>query len=108
MSTPKKNKKIVFDDTDIRHAQLKIRLQHDNLTQSEFFRAMITGYLEKNATLLEYIQHYKEANQKQSKRSIKRVSKDTQKGKSKMEQFGLIEGELENIFDLIASEHPDL
>lgn len=36
MSKVKKNKKIVFDDTDIRHAKLKIRLQHDGLSQAEF------------------------------------------------------------------------
>ena len=40
-----REKKIVFNDTDKRHADLKIRLQHDDLRQAEFFRAMITGYI---------------------------------------------------------------
>ena len=44
-----REKKIVFNDTDKRHADLKIRLQHDDLSQSEFFRAMITGYIEKDS-----------------------------------------------------------
>jgi hypothetical protein len=30
------------------------------------------------------------------------------KGKQKMEDFGLNEGEIENIFDLIEEEHPEL
>ena len=108
MSNPKKNKKIVFEDTDIRHAKLKIRLQHDGLTQAEFFRAMITGYIEKNTLFLKYIDSYKKINKSQSARSIKRVQKDINSGHQKMQQFGLIEDELEDIFDLIASEHPDL
>ena len=39
-------KKVVFYDTDKRHADLKIRLHYDGLTQAGFFRSMITGYLE--------------------------------------------------------------
>ena len=39
-------KKIVFQDSDKRHADLRIRLRHDGLTQIQFFQAMITGYLE--------------------------------------------------------------
>ena len=66
----------MFDDTDIRHAKLKIRLQHDSLTQAEFFRAMVTGYIEKDATIVKYIDQYKETNQKQSKLSRRKVKKD--------------------------------
>ena len=108
MRGPKKNKKIVFDDTDIRHAKLKVRLQHDGLTQAEFFRAMITGYIEKDKSVLGYVTRYKEQNKKQSKKAIKKVQEDIEKGQIKMEQFGIADGELEDIFDLIASEHPDL
>ena len=55
-----KKKRIVFDDTDIRHAQLKIRLQHDELTQAEFFRALISGYIDKDRHLINFINNYKE------------------------------------------------
>ena len=108
MRGPKKNKKIVFDDTDTRHAKLKIRLQHDGLTQAEFFRAMITGYIEKDKSVVGYVTRYKEQNKKQSKRAIKKTQDDIDKGQIKMEQFGIADGELEDIFDLIASEYPDL
>ena len=47
-----KKKKILFDDTDIRHAQLKIRLQHDSLSQAQFFRALISGYLSKDKFII--------------------------------------------------------
>ena len=69
MKGSKKNKKIMFDDTDIRHAKLKIRLHHDSLTQADFFRAMVTGYIEKDATIVKYIDQYKETNQKQNRNS---------------------------------------
>ena len=31
-----KKKKIQFTDTDIRHAQLKIRLERENISQADF------------------------------------------------------------------------
>ena len=44
----REGKKIVFYDSDKRHAELKVRLKHDSLTQAEFFRTLITGYLDKD------------------------------------------------------------
>tara|TARA_Y100001970_G_C14250663_1_gene871575 strand:+ start:5313 stop:5639 length:327 start_codon:yes stop_codon:yes gene_type:complete len=108
VKSSQKNKKIVFDDTANRHAKLKIRLRHDNLTQAEFFRAFITAYIEKDPLIMQFIHNYKEHYKVQSKRSQKIIKKDLLDGQSKIEQFGLIEDELEDIFDLIASEHPDL
>ena len=108
MKKADKNKKIVFDDTGTRHAKLKIRLQHDNLSQAEFFRALITGYIEKDNLLIDFIKKYKESNNKQSKKAIKLIDKDIQKGESLMQQFGIGDGELEDIFDLIENNHPNL
>jgi hypothetical protein len=108
MSKVKKNKKIVFDDTDTRHAKLKIRLQHDGLSQAEFFRAFVTGYIEKDKDVTRFINRYKTENKTQSKKSIKKTQTDLEKGQDKMEKFGFFDGELEDIFDLIAEQHPDL
>ena len=108
MNKVKKNKKIVFDDTDIRHAKLKIRLQHDGLSQAEFFRAFVTGYIEKDRDVIQFINKYKLENAKQSKKAIKRSQRDVESGAKKLEQFGIFDGEIEDIYDLIANEHPDL
>jgi len=62
-----REKKIVFNDTDKRHADLKIRLQHDDLSQSEFFRAMITGYIEKDSRIIDYLYEWRELNKGYSK-----------------------------------------
>ena len=64
MSDSNNKKKVVFSDTDTRHAQLKVRLQYDGISQAEFFRSFITGYLEKDKSIMEYIQRYKEHNKK--------------------------------------------
>ena len=103
-----KDKKVIFSDTHIRHAQLKIRLEYDGLSQAEFFRSIITGYLNKDRDLLSYISKYKESNKIQSKRNMKYISKDYEKADELLGQFGIADNELEDIFDLIAEQHPDL
>tara|TARA_R100001079_G_C4391116_1_gene127277 strand:- start:424 stop:747 length:324 start_codon:yes stop_codon:yes gene_type:complete len=107
MSTGK-NKKIVFEDTEDRHAQLKIRLQYDGLSQAEFFRSLVTAYLNKDDDVMNYIKSYKLKNKKQSKRNLKFIDKDDKISDELLSQFGIKNDELENIFDIIAEQHPDL
>ena len=57
-------KRIIFYDTDHRHAKLKIKLKHDSLTQAEFFRTLMTGYLENNINILNYLDKHKLNNQR--------------------------------------------
>ena len=52
-------KKIVFHDTDKRHADLKIRLHYDGFTQAGFFRALISGYLYNDHSVIDFIQRVK-------------------------------------------------
>ena len=102
-------KRIIFDDSSKRHAELKIRLQYDSMTQAEFFRSFITGYLNKDSRILSYLDSYKEQNQKKySKRNAKIRKDDTKKGEDLLHKFGIEDVELENIFDLIEEEFPDL
>ena len=103
-----KQKRIIFNDTDVRHAQLKIRLERDGLSQAEFFRAYITAYLEKDEEIIDFIRSYKERKGIQAKRSRKVIAKEDEDQNSLMSKFGIKDEELENIFDLIAEEHPDL
>jgi len=101
----KLTKRFVFMDNDHRHAKLLVRLRHDKLTQSAFFRHMITGYIEGDERLQGYLD---EVNVKLSKDRKKKSKKLHDKGKKLMKSMGLNEGEVENIFDLIEQEHPDL
>jgi len=101
-------KKVIFDDTDVRHARLKIRLEYDGLSQAEFFRSLITGYLENDKSVIDYINRYKENNKKLSKRNLKYQAKDAEIADDLLGQFGIGDDELENIFDVIAKSNPDL
>ena len=108
MDVRNKEKNIVFSDTHIRHAQLKVRLDYDGLSQAEFFRSIVTGYLNKDKDLIEYIQNYKSSKGIQSKRNIKYVEDDNKKSSELLGKFGIKSDELEDIFDIIAEEHPEI
>ena len=105
---PKSRKKFMFYDTPKRQADLRIRLKYDGLNQSEFFRAMITGYLDQDSNLLTFLDKYKQKYSVQgiNKRSASRSLLN--KGTEVRKQFALGEDEIEDIFDLIEKEHPDL
>ena len=51
----KNNKRIIFTDTDHRHAQLILKLKTDGLTQAKFFRCLISGYLADDRRLRDFI-----------------------------------------------------
>ena len=63
-------KRIVFHDTDHRHAKLKVKLKHDSLSQADFFRALITGYIENDAGILNYLDQHRIENKNQSKDKV--------------------------------------
>ena len=98
----------MFYDSPKRQADLRIKLQQDNMNQSEFFRAMITGYLQNDFRILEFIKVFKEQNKLQGKRRRTLVHQDIVAGNENKTAFGLGEEEIENIFDLIEKENPDL
>ena len=48
-------KRIVFNVSDHDHAKLIVRLRHNSLTQSEFFRAVIDGVNDNDEDILNFI-----------------------------------------------------
>ncbi len=100
----KLSKRIVFTDNDHRHAKLITRLRYDEISQSDFFRLMITGYISGDERIQGVVDEFK--NQSATKR---RKSKRLKKiGQQNLKQLNLDEESIESIFDLIAQEHPDL
>tara|TARA_R100000005_G_scaffold66031_1_gene34607 strand:+ start:897 stop:1235 length:339 start_codon:yes stop_codon:yes gene_type:complete len=104
----REGKKIVFYDTDKRHAELKIRLKHDRLTQAEFFRTLVTGYLDKDENVLLFLDKYILENGKQRKKNLITNRALIKSGKDTERVFALGDEEIENIFDLLEEEHPEL
>jgi len=105
---PEERKKFMFYDTEKRQADLRIKLQHDGMTQSTFFRVMISGYLENNEYILNFINDFQEKYKMRGKHKIKKVRKIIDKGKGLKEQFSIDENEIANIFDILEEEGPIL
>lgn len=100
----KLNKRVVFTENDHRHVKLLIRLKTDGLTQAKFFRHLITGYIDEDTRIQDYLDEVGGLSIKK-KRQVKKLRVE---GQQKMRDFALNDGEVENIFDLIAEEHPEL
>ena len=100
----KNDKRIVFTDTDHRHAQLLVRLRTDGLKQSQFFRNLITGYIEQDERIVSFFDDIKTQSQKRKTKS----NKLRKAGKELMNATGFSDEQIEDIFDLIAEEHPEL
>lgn len=105
---PEDRKKIMFWESPKRQADLKVRLQLDGFTQSHFFRALITGYLEKDEKILSYIDHYKQKHVTQGVTKRRHINKNISIGRELEKKFALNDNEIEDIFDIIAEEFPEL
>ncbi len=101
-------KKIVFVETDKRHADLIIRLRHDGLSQLQFFQSLVSGYIEKDKRIIDFIEEVKRGLSKQGKDKIKKTKDLLRKGYDLEDVFDLNEKERKDIFDVIAQEFPDL
>ena len=101
---PNDRKKIMFYDTPKRHAQLKIRCQHDGMNQSQFLRMVVTGYIEGDTNIIEFINDCKEKYSIQGKARRSKVSKLQQDGQELSEKFALKDDEIESIFDILEND----
>lgn len=91
----------MFSDTDKRHADLLIRLRRDGMSKSQFFREIITGYIENDPDITSYITRVKHKLSRIGKRKIERTSKEILEGNSVLEKIGFTEDDVNFIFDLI-------
>ena len=100
-------KKICFDSTDKLHADLKICLHYDNIKIREFFNEIIKGYVEKNEKIIAFVEELREKKAiSKSKRTKTKRARFNEKNTIK--QFGLNKNEIENIFDILEKERPEL
>jgi hypothetical protein len=97
-------KRIVFTDNDHRHAKFLVRLRYDNMTQSNFFRNIISAYIDGDERIQSFIDEVKQQSLKQ-KASSRRLRN---KGNKKATELGLSNDEVDNIFDTLEQEFPDL
>ena len=101
---PQTRKKIMFYDTPSRQAQLKLKCQHDGLKQSEFFRLMIEGYLNDDPQITDFLHQCKERYNIQGKARRNKIAKMKMQGHEKLKDFGLVDSDIENIFDILEND----
>ena len=102
--SPEDRKKIMFYDTSERQTKLRIRCNFDGLTQSQFFRMMVTGYIENNELIYDYIKECKEKYEIQGQQKRNKIDQLQKESKETSKKFALENNEIENIFDIIEME----
>ena len=104
----KDTKKFTFYAKDNLHADFKIRMQFHTLTQSEFLRACVQAVVDKDPIIEMFIDDYKEKNNKQSKNQRSKIKKDQEKSDQILSDLGIGDVDIDDIFDIIAKEHPEI
>lgn len=104
----KREKRISFMDTDKRNADLLIRLKNDGLTKTKFFRAILSGYLERDHAIVEFVERFKLSAGYQSRSKASVVKGLEEKGRKNKAKYGLEDSEIQDIFDILEKEHPEL
>ena len=104
----KEEKKITFADTDQRHAELRLKLRRDGISQVDFFKSMVTGYIDNDPNILMYITKIKQEKQKVGKKKIARQTEDIKQGSQTLQDFGITERDIDFVFDLIENGDEDI
>ena len=103
-----KQKKVIFSIPEVDKAKFKVQLQYDSLTQTQFFRGIMDAYSKKEPHFMNFIGELKKELGVQSKSHRLKVERGLQEGRKISKKFALEDGEVENIFDILEKEHPDL
>ena len=91
------------------YPKLLIKEKNDQIkTQSEFFRYCVESYLSQDKLFMEFLDDYKINKKVQSKRRANQSRKLREKGQKLLQDLALTEEEVENIFDLLEEELPEL
>lgn len=106
---PDTHSKLTFYLDSKLHENLKIRLYYDQIkTQSEFFRYCAESYLAQNKLFMEFLDDYKINKKVQSKARTNKSRALREKGNRLMEELALNEEDIQNIFDILEEELPEL
>ncbi len=91
------------------HENLKIRLFYDEVkTQSEFFRYCVESYLSQDPLFMTFFDDYKINKRVQSKTRVTKSRNLRETGEKMMEELALTEADIEQIFDILQEELPEL
>jgi hypothetical protein len=99
------DKLVLFRDYQQNMINLEIQLKTDCITRSEFFRAAIQGYLEREPNIVNFVENYiKKETKSRTPEFYDKVLKKEEEEHNKTVKSFFTEEEVESIFDLIAQE----
>jgi hypothetical protein len=91
------------------HENLKIRLFYDEIkTQSEFFRYCVESYLSQDPLFMAFLDDYKINKKVQSKRRATKSRQLRANGENLLRDLSLTDDDIENIFDILEEDLPEL
>lgn len=108
MTREKRKKRIVVEIDDHIHSEWMMKLYDDELTQTRLLRAIMEAYITDDPLFRTFLNAYKEKAKISNRARRYRVSKNVENSKKLREKLTITEDELDNIFDLIESHHPEL
>ena len=91
----------MFADSDKRHAELLVKLRRDGLSRADFFREIISGYINNNEDLVSFITKVKREKGRVGKKKIDKVYQSIKDGDELMQKLGLNDDDIDFVFDLI-------
>ena len=94
-----------YGHTDKRYAELRLRLHYDGMSQRDFFRAMVTGYIQGHPDIVSYIEVVKNHKKKHPQWKKRKVAASYAAQAEMEKKFGLNKDDIESIFDLIEKEY---
>jgi hypothetical protein len=103
MTLPREKTTFVFKCFEKESADLKIRLRHDGLTQTAFFRSLMKLYISQDPSMMSLVSKIKESQKTMGKNRIYRSEKDISNGHRTLVDLGITESDKSNIFDIIES-----
>jgi len=91
------------------HENLKIRLYYDEIkTQSEFFRYCVESYLSQDSLFMAFLDDYKINKKVQSKNRVMKSRRLRHDGEKMLHDVALSSKDIENIFDILEEDLPEL
>jgi hypothetical protein len=108
MSDKDSIKRIYVYMNEKQHVDLKVRLDFHGMNMSEFVRVCAEGILSENPIMDQFIDFYKEHSEKHSKKSVKDAKKDREEADEILADLGLSGEDIEDIFDIIENDHPEI
>tara|TARA_R110000824_G_scaffold383033_1_gene576398 strand:+ start:379 stop:735 length:357 start_codon:yes stop_codon:yes gene_type:complete len=99
---------LYYDSTDTIYVNLIMKLEYEKLTKTEFFRALVDGFIHDNEYITRFVEEYKEQKQIDNKKNRRMIKEERSKAEEIDRRFGITSDDLENIFDLIEMEDGDV